>query len=310
MKFSLTILGSNSAFPTSKRFPTAHVLNAHERFFLIDCGEGTQHQIRRNKIRFGKLNHIFISHLHGDHYFGIFGLVSTMAMLGRKTDLHIYGMPDLEKMLNFQLKYFYDPLQFKIVFHSLQNKYKEILYSDKKITIESFPLKHRIPTCGFLFKEKKHEARLQKEMIDFYNIPVKDIVKIKQGADFTTGEGIKIPNKHLTYPPAKERSYAFCSDTIYSEDIVQYVENTDLLYHESTFMHDLADQANSASHSTSYQAGLIAKKANAHKLIIGHFSSRYKDVTPLVEEARSVFPNTYPAIEDEVFDVDFDSRKA
>ncbi|MEA3443840.1 MAG: ribonuclease Z [Bacteroidota bacterium] len=301
-------MGSNSAFPTSERFPTAHVLNVHERFFLIDCGEGTQLQIRRNKIRFGKLNHIFISHLHGDHYFGIFGLISTLSLLGRKTDLHIYAMPDLEKMINFQLKYFYDPLQFKIIFHPLQHKTKEIIFDNKNLEVASFPLKHRIPTCGFLFKEKKHEARIIKEMIDFYKIPIKDIVKIKQGSDFITPDGDKILNARLTNPAGEQRSYAFCSDTAYSEEIIPHIENVDLLYHEATFLHELADQAKSSSHSTSYQAATIAKKANVKKLIIGHYSSRYKDISPLVDEARAVFPETYPAIENESFDVPFARR--
>ncbi|MHA1629066.1 MAG: ribonuclease Z [Candidatus Heimdallarchaeota archaeon] len=310
MKFSLTILGSNSAFPTSKRFPTAHVLNVHERFFLIDCGEGTQLQIRRNKIPFGKINNIFISHLHGDHYFGIFGLISTMALLGRKSDLHVYGMPDLEKILEFQLKYFYEDLPYKIVFHPLQNKKAELIFEDKNITVESFPLKHRIPTCGFLFKEKKHDARMRKDMIEFYQIPIRDIVKIKQGADFATTDGDVVPNNRLTYPAGKQRSYAFCSDTAYSEKIIPTIENVDLLYHEATFLHELSRQAKSSGHSTAQQAAQIAKKAKAEKLIIGHFSSRYKDVAPLLNEARTVFPESFVAVENESWDVPFETRKS
>lgn len=308
MKFSVTILGSNSAFPTSKRFPTAHVLNVHERFFLIDCGEGTQLQIRRNKFRFGKINHIFISHLHGDHYFGIFGLISTMALLGRKSDLHIFAMPDLETILEFQLRYFYEDLPYKIIFHPLQTKNPELIYEDKSLTVESFPLKHRIPTCGFLFKEKKHDARIKKEMIDFYQIPIRDIVNIKQGADFINKEGETIPNDRLTYPSGQQRSYAFCSDTAYSEKIVPVIQGVDLLYHEATFLHEKADQAKKSGHSTALQAAQIAKKANVKKLIIGHYSSRYKDVTPLVDEARSVFPETYPANENESWEVHFITR--
>ena len=304
MKFSLTILGSNSAFPTSKRFPTAHVLNVHERFFLIDCGEGTQHQIRRNRFRFSKINHIFISHLHGDHYFGIFGLLSTMALLGRKADLHIFGLPDLKTIIDFQLNYFYEELPYKIVFHPLQYKYEEIIYSDKHVEVTSFPLKHRIPTCGFLFRETTKELRIKKDMIDFYQIPIKEIGRIKQGADFTNDEGELIPNNQLTHPPLPQRSYAFCSDTTYSEKIIPFIQNTDLLYHEATFLHELADQAKSSGHSTALQAGMIAKQAQVKKLIIGHFSSRYKDVTPLVEEARSVFTESYPAEEDESWEVD------
>ncbi|MCF8374066.1 MAG: ribonuclease Z [Bacteroidales bacterium] len=308
MKFSVTILGSNSAFPTSKRFPTAHVLNAHERFFLIDCGEGTQLQIRRNKFRFGKINHIFISHLHGDHYFGIFGLISTMGLLGRKSDLHIFAMPDLETILEFQLRYFYEDLPYKIIFHPLQANEPELIYEDKSITVESFPLKHRIPTCGFLFREKKHDARIKKEMIDFYQIPIRDIVNIKQGADFINKEGEIIPNNRLTFPSGQQRSYAFCSDTAYSEKIVPVIQGVDLLYHEATFLHEKADQAKKSGHSTSQQAAQIAKKANVKKLIIGHYSSRYKDVKPLVDEARTVFRESYPAIENESWEVPFITR--
>lgn len=309
MKFSVTILGSNSAFPTSKRFPTAHVLNVHERFFLIDCGEGTQLQIRRNKFRFGKINHIFISHLHGDHYFGIFGLISTMALLGRKSDLHVYAMPDLEKILEFQLKYFYEDLPYKLIFHPLQSKTPETIYEDKLLTVESLPLNHRIPTCGFLFKEKQPDARMKKDMIGFYQIPIREIVKIKQGADFVTEDGRMVPNHHLTYPAAKPRSYAFCSDTSYTEKIIPTIKDVDLLYHEATFMHELVAQAKKSGHSTAHQAAVIAQKSNVKKLIIGHYSSRYKDVTPLVEEAREVFPETYPAIEDDSWDVPFEIRE-
>ena len=304
MKFSLTILGSNSAFPTSKRFPTAHVLNVHERFFLIDCGEGTQHQIRKNKFRFSKINHIFISHLHGDHYFGLFGLISTMALLGRKNDLHIYAMPDLEDILTFQLKYFYEELPYKIVFNPLQSKKPEVIFEDKVVTVTSFPLKHRIPTCGFLFQEAPKELRIKKDMIDFYGLFIRDIVKAKQGEDIIKDNGDVIPNGKLTYPPEKPRSYAFCSDTMYSAKTSEYVKDVDLLYHEATFLHEIADQAKKSGHSTALQAAEVAKDANAKRLVIGHYSSRYKEIEPLVEEAQSVFPNTVPAIEGETWEVE------
>ncbi len=194
MTFELTILGSSSAVPTSKRNLTAHVLNAHERFFLIDCGEGTQLQIRRNKIRFGKINHIFISHLHGDHLFGLFGLVSTFSLLNRQTDLHIYAHSELEKILNQHIEYFERTLPFKIIYHYLNPKSNEIIYEDKKITVETIPLKHRIPTCGFLFKEKPHLRNMRKNVVQQYDIPIRDIQSIKEGADLELADGEKIPN--------------------------------------------------------------------------------------------------------------------
>lgn len=304
MKFELTVLGSNSAFPTSERYPTAHVLNVHERFFLIDCGEGTQMQLRRNHIGFAKINSLFISHLHGDHYFGIFGLISTFRLLGRKTDLHIYAPKELEKIVYLVLGYNHDTMEFKLVFHQLNTKSNEVVYEDKILTVTSFPLKHRIPTCGFLFKEKLRPRTIKRVAIDFHKIPIKDIKGIKDGNDFLNSEGKTISNNLLTLPPPSPRSYAFCSDTAYSEEIIPVIKDVDLLYHESTYLHELSSMAETAYHSTSHQAATIALKANVKRLVIGHFSSRYKDVTPLLEEARKVFPETYEAIDNKVYSVE------
>jgi len=295
LTFELIILGSSSAVPTSKRNLTAHVLNVHERFFLIDCGEGTQLQLRRNKIRFGKIDHIFISHLHGDHIFGLFGLISTFNLLNREKDLHIYAHPELENILNNHLAYFERSMSYKIVYHALNPKKNEIIFDDDKLSVETIPLKHRIPTCGFLFKEKPHLRNLKKDVVKTYNIPISKIHSIKEGADFKDDEGELIPNAQLTLPPYKSRSYAYCTDTMYYEKIVPVIQNVDLLFHEATLAKNLKKYAKQTYHSTSLDAANIALKANVGKLIIGHFSARYKDVQPLVNEARSIFQNTFSA---------------
>ena len=304
MKFELTILGSNSAFPTSERNPTAHVLNVHERFFLIDCGEGTQMQIRKNHINFSKINNILISHLHGDHYFGIFGLISTFRLLGRKHDLNIFGPPELEKIVKYILGFNPDDIGYKLNFFSTDAEKPTVIFEDKILTITSFPLKHRIHTCGFVFREKQRLKNIRRDVIEFYNIPVKEIHQIKEGKDFIDEDGNIIQNERLTIPSPPPRSYAFCSDTAYFEDILPYINNVDLLYHEATYLHELEKMAQSSGHSTSLQAASIARKANVKKLIIGHFSARYKDVTPLIKEAREVFPETYEAKDDLVYSVD------
>lgn len=295
MSFSLTILGCSSALPTPERFPTAQALNVSEHFYLIDCGEGTQIQLRRNKIKFGKISHIFISHLHGDHYFGLFGLISTFVLLGRKNDLHIYCHQELKNIFAFVTKYFIDEISFKIIFHFLNYQQGELIFENDKLTIESFPLKHKVPTCGFLFKEKTKLRNIKKELVDSLKIPIKEIRKIKEGHDFITKEGKILKNQYLTIPPPRPRSYAFCSDTAYYEEIIPTIENVDLLYHEATFMNDMENSAAITSHSTTIQAAAIAKKANVKKLVIGHYSLRYKDLQPVLDEARSVFNNTIGA---------------
>lgn len=306
MTFELTILGSSSAVPTSKRNLTAHVLNAHERFFLIDCGEGTQLQIRKNKIRFGKINHIFISHLHGDHIFGLFGLISTFSLLNRQTDLHIYAHKELEHILENHIVYFERTLPFTIVYHHLNPEKNEIIYEDKRITVETIPLKHRIPTCGFLFKEKPHLRNLRKNVVQQFEIPIRKIQEIKEGADLELFDGQTIPNAELTLPPYKQRSYAYCTDTAYSEKIIPIIQHVDLLFHDATFNEQLSRQAKKTFHSTAKQAATIALKANVRKLIIGHFSARYKDVTPLVEEAGKVFNPVFPAEDGEKYVVELE----
>lgn len=296
-------MGSSSALPTSKRFPAAYVLNAHERFFLIDCGEGTQIQLRKYRIKLSRLNHIFISHLHGDHTFGLFGLLSSFNLIGRKHELHIYGTPELEVVLNTHFDLFNIHPGYHINFHEISCNASETLYEDEKIEIESFPLKHRIPTCGFLFKEKPKLRRLKKEMIEEYSIPIQDRDNIKKGADFHAKSGKIIANKFLTSNPPASKSFAYCTDTLFHRGIVTKISGVDLLFHESTFMEDEAARARETFHSTAKQAASIAKEAKVKKLLLGHFSARYKDLSPLLKEAQSVFPEVELAEEGKTIDI-------
>jgi len=304
MPFELTILGSSSAIPTSERYPTAQVLNASGRFFLIDCGEGTQIQIRRQKIGFSKIQHIFISHLHGDHFYGLIGMISTFNLLGLKKDIHIYSPSQLKDIIQPQLDFLKAGLQFKIIFHPLNLKKTQQIYSDEKMEVTSFPLKHSIGTCGFLFKEVQKEANIKKECIEKYNIPIPKIREIKQGAGFETSEGVFIPHEKLTTPPPPPRSYAFCSDTAFHPPIAEVIKDVDLLYHEATFTEELKEWAKNTLHSTAREAAEIAQMANAKKLILGHFSARYKTVAPFLEEARAVFPNTVTAEDGSSYEVE------
>lgn len=302
MNFSITVLGSSSALPTSSRFPTAHLLNANERFFLIDCGEGTQMQLRKYKIRFSKINHIFISHLHGDHYFGLFGLLSSFSLLGRTNPLHIFAHQELKDIITFQFNNY--PLGFKIDFHSLPEKTSDIIFEDKQLTVTTFPLNHRILSNGFLFKEKQKDRNLKKDMIAYYNLSIKDILKIKQGEDYVNTDGILVPNKNLTLAPALPRSYAFCSDTAFDPSIVKYIKNVDIIYHESTFVEDMKSRATETAHSTAKQAAEIARLAGAGKLLLGHFSARYRDLTIFESEARQIFENVHNVEEGQTYYID------
>ncbi|MCW3806256.1 ribonuclease Z [Plebeiibacterium marinum] len=301
--FSVTILGSNSALPTSERYPTAQVLNVSERFFLIDCGEGTQVQLRRNRIRFSKINHIFISHLHGDHCFGLIGLISTLGLLGRKNDLYIYAHPDLEKIMLPQLQYFCKELPYRVVFKSFDHANSELIYSDKHLEIYTIPLVHRIPTVGFLFKEKAGEKKIKKEFVFKYQPSIKEILSIKRGEDYYTKEGELIANNDITLDPPKVMSYAFCTDTRPSKKIIDLIKGVDLLYHEATFLNEDKKLAHKTYHSTAQQAAGIAKKAEVGKLLIGHYSTRYRDLSLFLDEAKSIFTNTQLSKEGDVITI-------
>jgi ribonuclease Z len=299
----LTILGSSSALPTSGRYPSAHVLTAHERLFLIDCGEGTQMQLRKTRIRFGKINHIFISHLHGDHVFGLYGLLSTFSLMGRENPIHLYAPENYQSILISHLNDFDIRLSYEVDFIPLSGKDPMKILDDKYITVTSFPLQHRIPSYGFLFREKISERNIIKECIDRYNIPHVRIPAIKKGEDFITTDGVVIRNEDITLPPSEPLSYAYCSDTKYFKRLASFVKGVNLLYHEATFDKSKEELAAITGHSTTLDAAKTALDAGAGTLLIGHFSARYKEVLPLVEEARTIFPETYPAIDGKSFEV-------
>jgi ribonuclease Z len=299
----LTILGSSSALPTSERFPTAHVLNAHERLYLIDCGEGTQMQLRKSRLRFGKINHIFISHLHGDHVFGLYGLLSTFSLMGRKSQLNLYAPQNYQSILSSHLADFDIHLNFEINFSALSGNDPVKILDDKYLTVTSFPLEHRVPSFGFLFREKPYDRNIIKECIEKYEIPAARIPAIKKGEDFITSEGDVIKNEEITRAGPDPLSYAYCSDTKYFRRLASFVNGVDLLYHEATFDKDLEDLAVITGHSTTLDAARTATEAKAKTLIIGHFSARYKDINVLVEEARTQFANTFPAIDGQTYEI-------
>ena len=303
MTFSVTILGSAAAAPTSHRHPTAQALQADERFFLIDCAEGTQMQLRRYKFKYQQISAVFISHLHGDHVFGLPGFLSSLSLLDRREPLDLFGPPQLQEWLAGQFRFF-TPLGFQLRFNTLQAKAQELIYEDKWVTVTCFPLKHRIPTWGYIFREKEKLLNIRRDMVDFYHIPLGNIRAIKSGADYYTDEGKLIPNAQLTHPPVNLRSYAYCTDTVYLNDLSQVVKDVDLLYHEATYGNDGKSRSKETFHSTAEDAARVAHDANAKKLIIGHFSSRYKDITPLVNEARSIFKNTEAAEDGMVFEIE------
>jgi len=303
MKGSFTILGSNSALPTSERFSSAHVLEMHGRIFLIDCAEGTQILLRKNKISFSAIDNIFITHLHGDHYLGLFGLLSSFNMLGRKKEINIYGPQKLQEIIDFHKKFIENDMVFDIIFHEVDEK-SDIIFEDKVVTIKAFPMKHRIPTFGFLFQEKQKARNVKRDCIAQYDIPVKELRNIKEGADFVTSSGKIIANSELTHEPPKPISFAFCSDTKYNEAIIPIIANADLLYHEATFTEEFIERAKQTFHSTAKQAATIALKANVKKLAIGHFSARFKDTVQLEKEAQSIFPETIAVCDGMKFIID------
>lgn len=302
LPFNVTILGSSSALPSPSRFTTSQLVTLNERLFLIDCGEGTQIQLQKFGKKMGRINHVFISHLHGDHIFGLPGLISSMSMGGKKGELHIHSHSDLQIILSTIMKFMND-LDLKVTFHPLNLRRHAVVYEDDKIKVESFPLKHRIPCCGFIFREQPQDLHLRKEKVEELNIPFLDRIRIKKGADLLLQDGSVIPNCELTLPAQKPRSFAYCTDTKMVEKIVPFIEGVDLLYHEATFSDTEKELAEKTYHSTAKQAARIALKANAGKLIIGHFSSRYRNVKPLVDEAREIFSNTYAVNDGDNFEI-------
>ncbi len=293
MSTKLTILGFNSAIPTVNSSPTAQILEMEERHFLIDCGEGTQVQLRKAKAKFSKINNIFISHLHGDHCFGLPGLISSFRLLGRETPLHIYGPKGIKEMLETIFRLSETNKGFELVYHELSSKNSEKIFEDQRIEVFTIPLDHRIYCNGYLFKEKLKERHLNMVEISKYpEIETCDYHNLKRGKDFVLSDGFVLKNESLTTEPSPSVSYAFCSDTRYSEKIIPTIKGVDVLYHEATFLHDLKEMADYTGHSTALEAATIAKKAEVGKLILGHFSNRYLDTSVFKAEAQTVFENS------------------
>lgn len=296
-KFELHILGCGSALPTTRHFATSQVVNLRDKLFMIDCGEGAQMQLRKSRLKFSRLNHIFISHLHGDHCFGLMGLISTFGLLGRTAELHIHSPKGLEELLAPMLNFFCHTLAYKVIFHEFDTRQASVIYEDRSMTVTTIPLQHRIPCCGFLFAEKARPNHIIRDMIDFYKVPVYELNRIKNGADYITPEGEVIANARLTRPSDPPRRYAYCSDTIFRREIAEQISGVDLLFHEATFAESELARAKETYHTTAAQAGRIAVEAGVRRLVIGHFSARYKDENVLLKEASAIFPDTILAKE-------------
>ncbi|HXK81411.1 MAG TPA: ribonuclease Z [Bacteroidales bacterium] len=303
MEFKLLILGSSSALPTVKRNLPAQILSYNNKPFLIDCGEGTQLQLRKHNISFNKIDHIFISHLHGDHFYGIFGFLGTMGLLGRKKPLHIFSPYGLEEIINSVFEKTNSEIPFPIKYHILNTKQPEIILTTKWLEINSFPLKHSKPVCGFIFKEKEKPANIIKEKIEEYNIGISEIVKIKNGAKLKLASGKEIENSELVYPKPKLRSYAYCTDTKFVAKNYKPLKDIDVLYHEATFAEADKQTAHNTGHSTATEAAKAAIEINAKLLLLGHFSSRYKTNTHIIEEAKSIFKNTIGVEDGDYFEI-------
>lgn len=295
--FDLHILGCGSALPTTRHLATSQVIDLRDKLYMIDCGEGTQVQMRRMHIKFSRLNHIFISHLHGDHCFGLPGLISTLGMLGRTGTLTVHGPKELADYLRPLLDIFCKNLPFEVLIHPIDPYQHALVMEDRSVSVYSIPLKHRIPCTGYLFVEKQKDAHIIREMTDFYQVPIKMMQAIKQGADFITPEGEVVPNARLTRPSAPPKRYAFCSDTAFHPDIVPFIEGVDVLYHEATFAEEEAPRARETFHSTARQAAEIGRLAGVKRLVIGHYSARYEEVEGLKKEADEIFPGTILANE-------------
>ena len=290
--FDINILGCGSALPTTRHLATSQIVDLRDKLYMIDCGEGTQVQMRRMRVRFGRLAHIFISHLHGDHCFGLPGLISTLGMLGRTGELVVHGPKEVETYLRPMMDLFCRGMEFEVRFNPVDTRSHSLVMEDRSLSVYSIPLKHRIPTCGYLFAEKPKEAHIIREMTDFYQVPVRCMKDIKQGQDYVTPEGEVIPNSRLTRPAAPPKRYAFCSDTAYNRSIIPIIEGADLLYHEATFAECDLVRAKETFHSTARQAAEIARDAHVKRLVIGHYSARYEDLSELHREAEAVFPGT------------------
>ena len=301
--FKIHILGCGSALPTLHHYASAQVVEMRGKQFMIDCGEGTQMQLRRSRIRFTKLSAVFITHLHGDHCFGLIGMISTFGLSGRTAKLNVYAPKELELMLQEQMRMFCHNFDYEVAFHAVDTRKQQVVYEDRSLTVESIPLEHRMPCCGYLFKEKATLPHIRRDMIDFYQIPVSQINNIKAGSDWITAEGESVPNSKLVEAADQPRSYAYCSDTRYIPTLHERIRGVTALYHESTYGEDNLLMAEKYYHSTARQAALVARDAGAGKLLLGHYSSRYEDENVLLNEAKQVFENSFLCDEQMVFEL-------
>lgn len=301
--FKIHILGCGSALPTLHHYASAQVVEMRGKQFMIDCGEGTQMQLRRSRIRFTKLSAVFITHLHGDHCFGLIGMISTFGLLGRTAKLDVYAPKELEHMLQEQMRMFCHNFDYEVAFHAVDTCKQQVVYEDRSLMVESIPLEHRMPCCGYLFKEKATLPHIRRDMIDFYQIPVSQINNIKAGSDWITAEGKTVPNSKLVEAADQPRSYAYCSDTRYIPTLHERIRGVTALYHESTYGEDNLLMAEKYYHSTARQAALVARDAGAGKLLLGHYSSRYEDENVLLNEAKQVFENSFLCDEQMVFEL-------
>ena len=295
--FEVNILGCGSAKPTPRHLPTSQIVNIRGKYYMIDCGEGAQIQMQKMGLPMARIGHIFISHNHGDHVFGLPGLISTMALLGRTADLHIHAPQELQDYLDIIMHIYCEGITFQIIFHPIDTRVHNIIYKDRSVTVWSIPLQHRIPCSGFLFRETPPLPHIKREMIDAFNIPFSQINNIKAGASWTTEDGIVIPHERLITPADKARSYAYCSDTVYLPSLTKILQDVTLLYHEATYPEELLKRAQETLHSTASQAAAIAKDSKVGNLCIGHFSARVKNEEALLAEATAIFPQTRLAFE-------------
>lgn len=301
--FKVHILGCGSALPTLKHFPSAQVVEVRGKLFLLDCGEGTQIQLRRSRLRFTKISAVFISHVHGDHCFGLIGMLSTFGLLGRTARLTVYAPRELIEMTRRQMDLFCRDLDYEVEFCEVDTTRQQVVYEDRSLTVETLPLEHRVKCCGYLFREKPTMAHIRRDVADFYGIPVSQFGNIKAGSDWTTDEGEVVPNSRLTMPAEPPRAYAYCSDTRYIPTLHERLKGVTTLYHESTYGEDNHQKAEKYNHSTAREAAMVARDAGVGQLLLGHYSSRYEDERILLREAQAVFPNSRLTDEMAVFDV-------
>ncbi len=299
--FKVHILGCGSALPTLHHMASSQVVELRDKQFMVDCGEGTQVQIRRSRINFNKIQAVFISHIHGDHCFGLIGMISTFGLQGRKSPLQVYAPAALGPMLQSQIELFCQHLSFEVVFHAIDTEKTDVIYEDRSLTVSTIPLQHRLSTCGFLFREKPTLPHIRRDMIDYLEIPVSQINNIKNGAGWTTPDGRTFSHEELTTPAEPTRAYAYCSDTRYVPTLHELIAGVDLLYHESTYCRDSQHRAEAYWHSTAADAATVARDAGVKKLLLGHYSSRYPDENAFLDEAREIFPESYLTNENDIF---------